>query len=129
MTYKSNCFVCDTTFEWQSPRMTADNPPCPECGGPTERGYYPIAAVWTKNIAAYSDRNVEGYHKQQKDGGFWTMEHDKETGKVSRCFIDSPQKNSEYCKRNGLLDPKSLPSNLKVAADGQSYEKTNVSEI
>lgn len=129
MTYRSNCFVCDTTFEWASPTMTTEDPLCPECGAATERSYFAVAAIWTKPMGAYADPKSENYHQQQKAGGHWTMETDKESGKVSKTFIDSPQKQTEYCRRNGLVDPKNVASNLKVAADGKSYETVNRSEI
>lgn len=109
--------------------MTADDPPCPVCSGPTERNYFPVAAIWTKGIAAYGNPKSENFHQQQRDGGHIAMETDKESGKLRQVFIDTPQAQSDYCKRNGLIDPKNLPSNLSVAKDGKSYETVNRSEI
>ncbi len=109
--------------------MTTEDPDCPECGGSTERGYFPVAAIWTKGIAAYGDPKSEGFYKQQKAGWHWTLEADKETGKVSKVFIETPKQQADYCKRNGLLNPKDLPNNLTVAKDGKSYEAANISEI
>ena len=127
--YRSSCFVCETTFEWDSPRMTTEDPPCPTCAGATERNYFPVAAIWTKGIAAYGDPKSEGFHKQQKTGGHMAMETDPRTGNVIKTFISNPQEQASYCKRNGLVDPKNLPSNLSIAADGKSYETANRSEI
>ncbi len=126
--YRSSCFVCETTFEWDSPRMTTEDPACPTCAGATKRNYFPVAAIWTKGIAEYGDRRSENFYQQQKAGGHWTMETD-ETGKVSKTFISTPKEQADYCRRNGLVDPKNIPSNLKVAANGTSYETVNRSEI
>ena len=130
MTYASKCKdpECNYQWEWNSSRMTDANPECIYCGGPSERLYFPIAAVWTKNIAAYGDPRSEGFHKQNRDGGHWTLETD-DKGKVSKTFIATPQDQANYCKRNHLVNPKDLPSNLSVAKDGKSYETVNRSEI
>lgn len=109
--------------------MTSADPACPTCTGPTQRAYFPVAAIWTNGIAAYGDRKSEGFHRQQRDGGHIALETDKDTGAVRKCFIDTPQAQSEYCKRNGLVDPKNIPSNLSIAKDGKSYETVNRSEI
>ena len=127
--YRSSCFVCENTFEWESPRMTTEDPACPTCAGPTQRAYFPVAAIWTKGIAEYGDKRSENFHKQQRDGGHVSLETDKDSGAVRKVFIDTPQAQREYCKRNNLLNPKDLPSNLSIAKDGKSYETVNRSEI
>lgn len=109
--------------------MTTEDPACPTCAGPTERNYFPVAAIWTKGIAAYGDPKSENFHKQQKAGGHMAMETDKDTGAVRKVFIETPQQNREFCRRNGLVNPNDLPSNLSIAADGKSYETVNRSEI
>lgn len=109
--------------------MTTEDPPCISCDGPTERSYFPIAAIWTKAMGDYADPKSENYYQQKQAGGHWTMEAHPDTGVVSKTFIDSPKSQDLYCKRNGLLNPKDLPSNLKVAANGTSYETVNKSEI
>jgi hypothetical protein len=108
--------------------MTAEDPACPTCSGPTERNYYAVAAIWTKGIASYGDQKSENFHKQQRDGGHWTMETD-ETGKVSKTFISTQQQNRDYCRRNGLINPNDIPSNISIAKDGKSFEKNNISEV
>lgn len=128
-TYQSRCTPCDFAFEWQSPRMTLADPACPKCGGATERGYYAIQSIWTKPLAAYGDPKSENFYQQQQAGGHVSLETDKDTGAVRKVFIDTPQKQTEYCRRNGLLDPKNLPSNMSISADGRSFEKANISEI
>lgn len=131
--YRSNCFKCDTSFDWQSPRMTSEDPLCPECGGATERGYFPTAAIWTKGISDYGSKNLETYQKDQKAGGHWTYERNsdaaKEAGRPLPVFIQTVADQKSYCRREGLIPPTELPNNLSVASDGKSYETANISEI
>lgn len=109
--------------------MTTEDPPCISCAGPTERSYFPIAAIWTKAMGDYADPKSENYYQQKQAGGHTALEVHPDTGEVSKVWIDSPQKNSDYCRRNGLIDPKNIASNLQVAANGTSYETVNKSEI
>ena len=129
MTYSNKCFICKEEFDWMAPRFNSPNPECPKCGGVTERQITAPAIVWSKPLGSYADPKSEGFHKQQKAGGHWAMEKHPETGAVSKTFLATPQDQASYCKRNGLIDPKNLPTNLSISKDGRSYEKTNVSEI
>ncbi len=103
-------------------------PACPQCGRAMQRMVSAPAVIWSKPMSAYGDRSKEGFAKQDKSGGHWAMEK-RDDGSVGRCFIDSEQKNREYCKRNHLIRPSDLPSNLSVAKDGRSYETANKCEI
>lgn len=113
--------------------MTAEDPPCPTCAGPTSRNYFPVAAIWTKALASYGDKSKETYHKDARAGGHWSLESKSdravEAGKPIKVFLETPQQQAEYCKREGLVNPKELPNNLTIAKDGKSYEKNNISEI
>lgn len=133
MTYKSNCFVCETTFEWQSSKMTTEDPPCPECGGPTDRGYFPVAAVWSKPLVAYQDSKKEFYGRDQALGGHVVFEKNsdqaKSEGRIIKRVIRTPQDQSDYVRREGLVHPKDLPSNLTVDKSGTGYETANRSEV
>lgn len=109
--------------------MTTEDPECPTCGGATERGFFPVASIWTKALGDYGDKRSENYYQQKQAGGHVALETDKDSGAVRKVWLDTPQAQASYCKRNGLIDPKNLPSNLSVAADGKSYETVNRSEI
>ncbi len=132
-TYASYCRACEREFEWTSARMTTFDPACVECGGPTERGYFPIAAIWTRGISDYGDKRGETYRKDIQAGGHWTFEKNSDAaqsaGRPLPVLIRTQQDQNDYCRREKLINPKDLPSNLSVAADGASYEKANLSEI
>lgn len=131
--YASVCKECGMEFEWDSPRMTAGSKDCPQCHGATERLFFPVAAIWTKSLSAYGDPRKETFAKDDKAGGHWTFEKNSaaaiEAGKPLPVFIDTPQAQREYCKREGLMNPKDLPSNLTVDSSGKGYETSNRSEI
>ncbi len=129
MTFDNACRVCGVVLELVAQKLDSPLPACPQCGLTMERLVSAPAVVWTKPMASYGSKNVEGFAKQEKDGGHWTLETDKESGKVSRTFIGSHADQKNYCRRNGLMNPSDLPSNLTVAKDGRSYETANKCEI
>lgn len=128
MTFDNACRECGATLELVAQKLDSPLPACPQCSAVMERLVSAPAVVWTKPMAAYGSRNLEGFRSQEKAGGHWAMEK-RDDGTVSRCLIDSPQAQTEYCRRNKLVDPKNIPGNLAVNADGRSYQTVNKSEI
>jgi hypothetical protein len=131
--YKSVCKNCNKSFEWYSACMTLSDPPCPDCGGTTARGYFPLANIWSKPLVAYGDPKKESFHKDEALGGHVVFERDsdqaKSEGKPIRRVIRTIEDQKRYCKAEGLLNPRDIPNNLTVGADGKSYEKNNISEV
>ncbi len=113
--------------------MTTVDPACPGCWSPTERTYFPIASIWSKPLSAYADPSKETFRKDEKAGGHWAFEKTSDqaqaAGRPLPVFLRTQQDQNEYCKREKLINPRDLPSNLSVAADGHSYEKANLSEV
>lgn len=128
MTFENRCNECGATLELVAQKLDSPLPACPQCGLTMERLISAPAVVWTKPMAAYGDRSKEGYKNQQQAGGHFAMEKD-ENGNVSRVLIDSHKAQADYCKRNNLINPNSMPSNISVSKDGRSYETTNKCEI
>ena len=128
LTYENACHDCRVIVELVAQKEDSPLPTCPDCGKPMERMVSAPAVIWTKPMAAYGSKSSEGYHQQQQAGGHWAFEKTPE-GKATKTFIDTPQAQSEYCKRNGLIDPKNVPGNLSVNADGRSYNTVNKCEI
>lgn len=95
----------------------------------TQRLVSAPAVVWAKPMAAYGDPKREHFAQDSKTGGHIALEKHPETGVVSKTLIDTPQRQTEYCRRNGLIDPKNLPGNLSINADGRSYATVNKCEI
>lgn len=128
MTFENACRDCGVVIELVAQKIDSPLPACPQCSAVMERLVSAPAVVWTKPMAAYGSKNLEGFRSQEKAGGHWAMEK-SEDGKVSRTFIGSPQAQTDFCRRNKLVDPKNIPSNLAVNADGRSYQTVNKSEI
>lgn len=126
--------VCNSghRFEWLARRYDDLDPEC-QCGAPSHRLPSRPNVIWSKSLNSYADPTRETYAKDQKAGGHWVMERKSqqalETGKPTSVFIDSVQKQNEYCRREGLVRPSDLPPNLSIAADGASWETTNKSEV
>jgi len=131
--YHSRCTACGNEFEWSKPRMTVFDFACPSCRGRTERLYFPLAAIWTKPLVAYADKNRETYRKDLRAGGHVIFEKNSDAaqaaGRPLKRVIRTVQDQRDYCKAEGVMMPSDMPSNLSVAADGKSYETNNISEI
>lgn len=128
MTFDNACRECGATLELVAQKLDSPLPACPQCSAVMERLVSAPAVVWTKPMCDYGDRSKEGYKKQQQAGGHFAMEKD-EKGNVSRVLIDSHKAQADYCKRNSLINPNSMPGNLQVSKDGRSYETTNKCEV
>jgi len=128
VTFENGCRDCGVVLELVAQKLDSPLPSCPQCGAVMERLVSAPAVVWSKPMAAYGDRSKEGFTKQDKAGGHWALEK-TDDGTVHKTFIDTPQANREYCKRNHLMNPADLPSNLSIAKDGRSYETANKCEI
>ena len=133
MTYENRCTFCHLKFDWLAARFESPNPPCPDCGASTERLISAPAVIWSKPLVAYQDVKGETTKKDMANGGHFVFERDsdeaKEKGHPVRRFISTPQDQAEYCRREGLMNPKDLPSNLSIAKDGMNYETVNRSEV
>ncbi len=107
--------------------MTADEQLHCECGAILELEIFPIQVVFTGPITArYLDKSAEGADKP--DGSHWAWERpigeDGRPGKPQAVRIESWQDQKEYCKRNHLATPSSLPNHLEMAEDGKTVKNT-----
>jgi len=131
--YDNVCHPCRRKFEWLAKSHESTDPRCPDCDGPTERLVGAPNVIWTKPISEYGNKNAETYQKDLKNGGHWTFEKNSDAaqlaGKPLPVFIRNEKDNADYCRREKLINPKDLPSNLKVSAGGDSYETANRSEV
>lgn len=131
--YSQSCNFCKNRFEFYSALMTSDDPACPKCGGETGRIFHAPGVIWSKPLVAYGDATKENYSRDNTNGGFWVNERDsdraREAGHPVSTFISTPQEQAAYCKREGLMNPRDLPSNLSVTKDGAGWETANRSEI
>lgn len=91
--------------------------PCDYCGGPTEmQDFSRFAIVFTGPLTArYNDKSIENSHQE----GHWAWRKRTPDGKPQSVFIDSFSKQREFCKAEGLANPKDLPNYMPVSEDGK----------
>lgn len=116
MTYEYGCLKCGATQERYVPRFTTPNPPCedPACGGETAKLVSGFAIIFTGPLTAkYNDRTLEGAHQE----GHWATALRTPDGKPKAVWIDSFQAQREFCRAEGLVNPKDLPSHAEATSD------------
>jgi len=100
-------------FEAYLSRRENPDPACQECGGATRRLISRFAAIWTKSLSDYGDKNSETYYQDQKAGGHWVARKRSGGGtedKPLREFITTPQQQRDYCKAEKLFNPSDIGS-------------------
>lgn len=91
--------------------------PCPTCGSALFRLVSRFGIVWTGHLTTkYNDKRSEDYHQE----GHWAYRvRSSQSGEPEPVWIDSFQKQKEFCKEEGLVNPKDLPTNADISADGR----------
>lgn len=128
--------VCESghEFEFYSSVMTSEDPQCPTCHCSTQRAYrFAPGVIWSKALVDYNDPSKENAQRDFKNGGFWVNERDsdqaKAAGRPIQTFIRTVKDQEDYCKREGLINPRDIPGNLSVTKDGAGWETANKAEI
>jgi hypothetical protein len=113
--------------------MTSSCPPCPRCGEATSRIFHAPGVIWSKSLVEYNDPRKENAGRDQKNGGYWvnrTKSWGAEAdGKPRQEFITTPAQQAAYCREEGLINPRDIPNNLSVTADGMGWETANKAEV
>lgn len=116
LTYEFRCEKCGAEQERYVPRFASPNPPCEDaaCDGETVKLVSGFAIIFTGPLTArYNDRNLEGAHSE----GHWATRLRTVSGEPEPVWIDSWQAQREFCKSEGLVNPKDLPSNAEASSD------------
>lgn len=86
-------------------RMTDEDGPCEVCGGAKDRLISSFAVVFTGCITSrYNNRKLEGAHLD----GHWATARNTLDGVPRPVFIDTFDKQREFCKSEGLVNPKDV---------------------
>ncbi len=122
--YESYCGPCGVRFEWFSKSFTEDNPPCGDCGNQTVRLISPFAIVFTGAITTrYNDKSKENGEIE----GHWAYRvRSSISGQPEAVWIDSWQKQKDFCREEGLINPKELPTNAEVSTDGKKLQSAGM---
>jgi hypothetical protein len=126
--------VCDSTecvrrgeIEEHYFRHASDPEPlCASCGVPQRRLLSLVNPVFVGEITArYNDKSSEKPHEE----GHWAYRKRSTRnadGSPERVRISTWQQQKEYCKAEGLVNPKELPSNVSMGADGKSMKSNGL---
>jgi hypothetical protein len=96
--------------------MDESAPACQSCGVPQEKQVTLFNMAFSGSITArYNDPKLEGAHVE----GHWMYERNTPDGKPKPVFIDTWQKQREFCKRENLVPP-TQSGPLHISADGMS---------
>ncbi len=82
-----------------------------------------FSAIWTKNISDYGDPHRESYAKDAKRGGHWEYRKHSEGATPEKpipVFIDSRQKQKEFVRAEGLIDPNEI-GEVSMDSEGRSF--------
>jgi len=109
----------------EAPSMTADSEfNCYTCGRPMELVAYPLKTVFTGVITArYNNPQAENAHQD----GHYAWRRKSSTlpgGKPQPVFIENFDQQREFCKAEGLANPKDMPTNFEVSSDGRTVLNT-----
>ena len=103
--------------------VSETNPkPCDSCGGPTEPVEFSRSNVIFSGAitARYNDRSATNPHQE----GHWAWRKKTLNGKPEPVFIDSWSAQKDFCKAEGLTNPKDMPRNYEVGEDGKTLLNT-----
>lgn len=111
----SECPAYKIPIEHFFSSQNAAPPPCEKCGGPSRRMVSQVNVIWGKPMGQYGDKTKERYYADFE--GHHVMGKNERTGKPEKIYIDSIQKQREYCKREGLLMPSDVGP-VEIHKDG-----------
>lgn len=115
--FEFGCVACGGYQERYLPRASSPNPTCedPACGGETQRLISGFAITFTGIMygSKYNDKTKEFAHQD----GHWVTEKKTVDGKPRPRFLETFQDQAQYCKQEGLVNPKDLPTNAESTGD------------
>lgn len=114
------CEKYGKVFEWYAPRHDSANPLC-QCGQTTCRCISPFQVVFTGALTAkYNDPKLEHAHQE----GHWAYRvrsSRNADGSPEPVFIDTFEKQKEFCRDEGLINPKDVGP-MHISSDGKQVQ-------
>jgi len=120
--YESFCPACDPAIqkpiEHYYSRSNSPMCECETCGLETKKLISGFAVVFCGVIVGskYGDKSVEG-NDTTKDGHWAWRRRSGKNGKPEKCQINTFQEQREFCKAEGLVNPKDIGP-MEVHSDG-----------
>ena len=96
-------------------------PVCLECGCEMERLISGPNVCWARPLSFYADKKIEAEQSMKAEDGHWVWRKrstERADGRPDRVWVDSRAKQLEVIRREGLLDPLDVPSDVQPDSDG-----------
>ncbi len=107
-------FVVEHYYKNDSQPMNA----CESCGGPTVKVMSRFTMAFSGDITArYNDKDKPGAYQD----GQWAWTRKTPDGKPKAVRLETWQQQKEFCKSEGLMNPRDLPRHGEVSADGKGF--------
>ena len=112
-----SCPASETVEERYYGHVTLDDPPCSICGAPRRRIPAQFRVIWTGPITTrYNDKRAEGADQE----GHWAWRVRSAKGKAPEPVrIETFDDQRRFCKEEGLVNPKDIPTNAQISSDGK----------
>ncbi len=68
-------------------------------------------------MSRYTDKKLEVQGRDHRADGHFATAIRTQDGKPKQVYIDSMQKQRDFCKAEGLINPKDLPTNAEATSD------------
>lgn len=116
--YESICPACQRVQEWYAHTASQADPSC--CGQPMRRLISSFTTAFSGEITArYNYKTSEDPHLE----GHWAWRVKSAKGpEPEKVWIDTWQKQKEFCREEGLINPSELNPNAKVKPDGKGWQ-------
>lgn len=101
----------------------SSGPVCLGCNRAMEIRLFPVSTVFTGVITArYNDKGTPGAHLDGHWG--WRRKSSKVPGKPEPVFIETWDQQRDFCRAEGLANPKEMPRNFEIGEDGKGAKNT-----
>lgn len=121
--FEHQCNSCGRVAEHYYGHPPEVNPPCEICGEPTERLLSAFNSPFTGIISSrYIDRSIKG--SESASDGHWAWERNTPDKKPRARFISSWQEQRDFCKSEGLINPRECGNNIQPRDDGKGLQNS-----
>lgn len=124
--YESYCEDCKRVEEWYAKHFVDidQNPFCAVCGAPMRRVASAFSVVFTGPITKKYNDNMRADNYNQE--GHWAYRvKSSKSGNPEPVYIETFQQQKEFCREEGLVNPKDLP-NMEADSEGKFRSNAGV---
>ena len=112
----SDCPESGERIEAYTKTVTPPAPFCATCGHQMRMCVSTFNAIWTKPLGRYNGGTQDGHTVLRKNSCRIPGQA------IEREYIDTVQKQREYCREEGLVPPDQMPSSVSVNTEGTKLQ-------